>query len=645
MKTNSYSRFNFSFFTKGFILMLVTFLGFTACEVEEPIPTYTLATTISPAEGGKITLSPQAPNYPEGTQVTLTPEPNEHWVFKQWEGDAIGNTNPLQVTMTANTSITGVFVKRDYPLNLKIEGEGTVDEKIVPNPSGREYPHGTRVELKPIPKEGWVFESWGGDLSGNATPQIITVDKEKNVIVKFKRKDYPLNIAITGEGTVEEKIISTPGGRTYPFQTVVQLTPKAKEGWEFESWGGDLTGKETPKNITVDKEKNVTVKFKEFTLVPAINTDPSSPLPQINWNDHAQGKNTTYDINKDGVPDIISYEIMTKINPNPAVVKILDYTGKSIFNFNIKNYKPNIRDSLGQVIIDYADLNGDGFLDLGLSYYGEWWKGNPGEPGSTVDYIGNNIFLLLSKNSFNYDVIEILDAPNEPLQFNLNIADWDSDGLLDVLYSNYQEGKYLKNLGNNKFEKRTLTPKFNQGIFSKVDFNKDGKLDYINLFVKQIDENGNPQPGNEKSQVLSILTSTGILNFDLIGKTLEKHIYPLRGVTSCERINLVDGDMDGDKDLIVGSFKVSTTGKMTFIQEYFENTGNQFVFRNNFIEVDESLYGELQVWAKDLDGDGDEDLFYPTYLKAQLNLQNGGYFWWENTGNGFKINKKFKLIY
>ncbi len=642
MKINPYSRFKVYFLTNGLVIILLTFLGLSSCEMEEPIPTYTLTTTISPTEGGKITVSPQAPNYPEGTQVTLTPEPNEHWVFKQWEGDVIGNTVPLQVTMSANKSITGVFVKRDYPLNLKIEGEGTVDEKIVPNPSGREYPHGTRVELKPIPKEGWVFESWGGDLSGNETSKIITVDKEKNVIVKFKRRDYPLNLTITGEGTVEEKIISTPGGRTYPFQTVVELTPKPKEGWEFESWGGDLTGKEIPKVITVDKEKNVTVKFKEFPRVPAINTEL---FPQINWNDHAQGKNTTYDINKDGVPDIISYEPTININTNPALIKILDYTGKSILNFNIKNSKPNIRDSLGNVIIDYADLNGDGFLDLGLSYHGEWWKGNPGEPGSTVDYIGNNIFLLLSKNSFDFDVIEILDAPNDPLQFNLNIADWDSDGLLDVLYSNYQDGKYLKNLGNNKFEKRTLTPKFNQGIFNKVDFNKDGKLDYINLFIKQTDENGNLQPGNEKSQVLSALTSTGILTFDVVGKTLEKHVYPLSGVTSSERINLIDGDLDGDKDLIIGSFKISLTGRVTFIQEYFENTGTQFVFRNNFIEVDESLHGETQVWAKDLDGDGDEDLFYPTYRKSQLNAPNGNYFWWENTGNGFKINKKFKLIY
>jgi hypothetical protein len=88
--------------------------------------------------------------------------------------------------MTSNKSITGVFVKRDYPLNIKIEGEGTVEEKIVPNPSGREYPHGTTVELTPKPKEGWEFDSWSGDLSGNESPKRIKVDKQKNVTVKFK---------------------------------------------------------------------------------------------------------------------------------------------------------------------------------------------------------------------------------------------------------------------------------------------------------------------------------------------------------------------------------------------------------------------------------------------------------------------------
>jgi len=242
-----------------FFLALTLLLA--SCVKEDPIPTFTLSTTVSPLEAGKITVSPQSATYKEGETVTVTAEPNEHWVFKQWEGDGTGTTNPLQLIMNSNKSVVGVFVKRDYPLTIKIEGEGTVEEKIVTNPSGREYPHGTTVELTPKPKEGWVFDSWIGDLTGTESPKTIKVDKEKNVTVKFKRRDYPLNITIEGEGTVEEKIITNPSGREYPFETVVQLTPKPKEGWVFDSWSGDLTGTESPKTIKVDKGKNVTARF------------------------------------------------------------------------------------------------------------------------------------------------------------------------------------------------------------------------------------------------------------------------------------------------------------------------------------------------------------------------------------------------
>jgi uncharacterized repeat protein (TIGR02543 family) len=88
--------------------------------------------------------------------------------------------------MAANKTLVAVFVKRDYPLTIKIEGEGTVEEKIVPNPSGREYPHGTTVELTPKPKEGWEFDGWAGDLTGKEIPKRILVDKQKNVTAKFK---------------------------------------------------------------------------------------------------------------------------------------------------------------------------------------------------------------------------------------------------------------------------------------------------------------------------------------------------------------------------------------------------------------------------------------------------------------------------
>jgi hypothetical protein len=144
--------------------------------------------------------------------VTLTAEPNEHWVFKQWEGDGSGSSTPLQITMNSDKSVVGVFVKRDYPLTITIEGEGTVEEKIVTNPGGKVYPHGTTVELTPKPTNGWVFSSWGGDLTGSETPKRIIIDKEKKVTVKFIRNPIVTTLncnAATNNGTLTSGVAVT----------------------------------------------------------------------------------------------------------------------------------------------------------------------------------------------------------------------------------------------------------------------------------------------------------------------------------------------------------------------------------------------------------------------------------------------------
>ncbi|MDI1324330.1 MAG: BspA family leucine-rich repeat surface protein [Algoriphagus sp.] len=210
----------------------------------------------------KIVTNPSGKEYPYKTVVQLTPVPKEGWVFESWGGDLSGTESPKTITVDKEKKVTVKFKKRDYLLNINIEGEGTVTEEIISSPSGREYPFQTIVKLTPIAKEGWVFESWGGDLSGTEPSKTITVDKEKNVTVKFKRKDYTLNIIIEGEGSVIEEIISNPSGREYPFQTGVKLTPVPKAGWFFESWSGDLSGNESSKTISMDKEKTIIIRFR-----------------------------------------------------------------------------------------------------------------------------------------------------------------------------------------------------------------------------------------------------------------------------------------------------------------------------------------------------------------------------------------------
>jgi hypothetical protein len=128
------------------------------------------------------------------------------------------------------------------------------------------------------------------------------------------------------------------------------------------------------------------------------------------------------------------------------------------------------------------------------------------------------------------------------------------------------------------------------------------------------------------------------------GKKIEKYIYPTNNKSTAERITLLDGDNDGDMDLVVGGFTIENNS-WSYFQDYFENIGGQFNFKPNFIEIDKSLIGENQVWAGDIDNDGDIDLYYPTYSKSQLNMPKWKYFWWENTKSGFKINKSFRLKY
>lgn len=192
------------------ILVLINLLFFGSCESEDPVKTYLLSVSVSPEYSGTITY----PTNPiqEGEVVELIPVPHPNWVFKQWEQDVTGTSNPLNVLMDSDKTITGVFVKRDYPLSITIQGEGTVEESIIQNPSGREYPHGTLVSLVPVPKEGWVFSEWSGDASGTLVPLQFSVDKELQITATFVPKISTLVLGGSNDDVLA-KVIKVSGGR------------------------------------------------------------------------------------------------------------------------------------------------------------------------------------------------------------------------------------------------------------------------------------------------------------------------------------------------------------------------------------------------------------------------------------------------
>jgi predicted small secreted protein len=151
----------------------------------------------------EVAVSASSTQYEHGTQVKLTAVPETGWRFSHWEGDLTGSTNPATILVDSEKSITAVFVKMEYALNITVNGEGTVNEDVVISALSTEYEHGTQVQLTAVPETGWRFSHWEGDLTGSTNPATLLVDSEKSITAVFVKMEYALNISIQGEVTSE----------------------------------------------------------------------------------------------------------------------------------------------------------------------------------------------------------------------------------------------------------------------------------------------------------------------------------------------------------------------------------------------------------------------------------------------------------
>ena len=73
------------------------------------VANYTLTVTISPSGGGSIAKTPDQPNYPPNTVVTLTSTPSAGYLFTGWSGECTG-TSTCTFTMNANKTVAANFV-------------------------------------------------------------------------------------------------------------------------------------------------------------------------------------------------------------------------------------------------------------------------------------------------------------------------------------------------------------------------------------------------------------------------------------------------------------------------------------------------------------------------------------------------------
>ena len=168
------------------LAIVLIIMGLFACSKE--VLTHKLSTDASPLNGG--TVTPPGNSYEHGQQVNLTATPSGEYLFKEWKGSLTGTTNPASLVMDADKQVTGVFEKRQYPLTLTIEGNGTVKEEVIAMATQAQYPSGTTVRLTAQAGEGYVFKDWSGDQASKENPIQLIIQKPVSLTANFGLKPF-----------------------------------------------------------------------------------------------------------------------------------------------------------------------------------------------------------------------------------------------------------------------------------------------------------------------------------------------------------------------------------------------------------------------------------------------------------------------
>ena len=94
-----------------------------------------------------MTLAPPGGTYDTGTSVQLTAVAAAGYRFDHWTGDLTGSTNPASISMTANRSVTAVFIQT---FTLTVQSSPVAGGSVTLAPPGGTYDTGTSVQLTAV---------------------------------------------------------------------------------------------------------------------------------------------------------------------------------------------------------------------------------------------------------------------------------------------------------------------------------------------------------------------------------------------------------------------------------------------------------------------------------------------------------------
>ncbi len=451
----------------------LSFLLLVSCKQETY---FNITTCVQPSNGGSIIITPPSGSILEGSSVSFNASPKGDYVFTGWSGSLSGTENPKTVTVTSDLNVIANFELKTYPLNVSIEGEGVVNERVISTKT--DYSSGTIVELTATPASGWSFDHWEGDLSGSINPERITVLGDKSVKAVFTKNKYAYNLKIVGPGVVDEYLL--PNTRAeFEYGTKVLLKAIPSEGSVFKGWSGDVSGNASEITVNIEDNKEIVALFAKAGLrypLPDL-MQPSAKLkrhyPEIDFSQfcgHCNGY-LAVDYNRDGYLDIITFDTDWSADSRfPIHFYLSNENGEFIIDELNDSKLLGMNNNRKSV---FGDFNADGFPDIALIGHG--YDNDP--------WPGEYPVILLSQNG---PIYKDLRFPNYVSYYHGGASgDIDNDGDIDLFLVDTGRGKslFLVNNGFGLFE--TKLDLVDQSLMTGMtiaelfDIDHDGNIDLI----------------------------------------------------------------------------------------------------------------------------------------------------------------------
>ena len=375
----------------------------------------------------------------------------------------------------------------------------------------------------------------------------------------------------------------------------------------------------------------------------------STETPGDGVDQNCDGNDGCEDLDCDGLPDLFF----------PTYYSGSSYSASSFLYYSSDDYEEAYRDTVsGYGVWDGAvgDLDGDGYQDLVLgSYYS-------GSSYATTSYVywGSATGFGSATSLSTYGILDVL------------VEDLDGDGYQELILSSYYSGSsYSSNsqvwwgsASGYSSGSRTDLPTLGARAATAADFDGDGYTDlaFANSYYES---DGEPDSyvywgsaSGYSSADRTSLTTYGpnwVLSEDLDGDGYPELVFANYGygggydgpsqifwgsasgysdedVTELEGdgvLHAATGDVDGDgyTDVILSAYYDGATYSPTSKVYYGSASGPD---GSTYTEL--STHGARRVTVTDLDGDGYDDLVFPTYYDGSSYTSESFVYWGSATG-------------